>query len=143
MWKKFLIPYYINSFWAEPWLGGPVASQNLFFMGGRLPRNFFFWWNSLKVGMSISNNILKVTPQWAIWPTSSQTFSEISNMLLFFLEDIWLLHWVLNEIWVVFWDLEKGSVVSYRHVFLFCKIAFLVGNLFGNFPKRLCIEGLE
>ena len=24
--------------------------------------------------------------------------------------------------------------------FLFCKIAFLVGNLFGNFPKRLCID---
>ena len=50
MWKKFLIPYYINSFWAEPWLGGPVASQNLFFMGGRLPRNFFFLVKFLKSG---------------------------------------------------------------------------------------------
>ena len=79
-------------------------SKSVFYGRQIAKKNFFFWWNSLKVGMSISNNILKVTPQWAIWPMSSQTFSEISNMLLYFLEDIWLLHWVLNGRWVVFWN---------------------------------------
>ena len=135
MWKKFLIPYYINSFWAELWLGRPVASQNLFFMGGRLPKKyFFFWWNSLKVGMSIFNNILKVTPQWAIWPMSSQTFSEISYMLLhifFGRQLIWKIIWrhllIMNRIGskmrdgTFFGSLEKSPIDIF---FCFVKLHF-------------------